>query len=236
MIPDPVFYEARAILHSKLAHHLQALEIYVFQVGSPSKAETYCNAAYLASSSSAPSGSAPEDSVYTTLLSLFLNPPSPHTRDLFAALDLLSRHGSRIPALSTLNFLPADLPIEKLKAYFRGRMRAANSIAREAAMTRALAGVEKARVDIKLQIGNGDDDASDEHANAGASLERGQNRRTVLSDERMCSGCHKRFGRAAVRVWPSGEIRHYGCGEPRNKLAGVTDATTKNRPLTTGFS
>lgn len=36
---DPEFFEARAILFSKMGQHRQALEIYVFKLENPDKAE-----------------------------------------------------------------------------------------------------------------------------------------------------------------------------------------------------
>lgn len=36
---DPEFYEARAITFSKMGQHRQALEIYVFKLHDPEKAE-----------------------------------------------------------------------------------------------------------------------------------------------------------------------------------------------------
>jgi len=36
---DPLFYEARAIIFSRLGQHKQALEIYVFELKNPVKAE-----------------------------------------------------------------------------------------------------------------------------------------------------------------------------------------------------
>lgn len=40
---DPEFYEARAILFSKMGQHRQALEIYVFKLGDYTKAEEYAS-------------------------------------------------------------------------------------------------------------------------------------------------------------------------------------------------
>ena len=38
---DPNFYEARAIVLSKMGNHKQALEIYVFKLHDPAKAEEW---------------------------------------------------------------------------------------------------------------------------------------------------------------------------------------------------
>lgn len=197
---------------SKLSQHKQALQIYVFQIQNYQKAEEYCNRVYLsatADSVSDPDDPAQPESIYTTLLALYLTPPSPQEPNLSAALDLVSRHGSRLPALSTLSILPSTLPIKSLESYFQGRMRAANSLARENAIVAALSGVEKTEWESVLMLG-----AEDSKPSTAAA---GRNRRVVLGDNRLCKVCNKRFGRAAVRVWPDGEVAHYGCVDDRRR-------------------
>ena len=148
--------------------------------------------------------------IYITLLSLYLDPPSPHEKNLEAALALLSRHGSRLPAYSALNLLPMKLPIRELEDYFLSRLRTATALAREEAVIRAMSNVEKIRVESKLLIGEDGDEKI-----AKTTPASGLSRRIVISETRMCSVCHKRLGRAAIRVWPDGEIVHYGCTERR---------------------
>lgn len=210
---DPRFFESRATLHDKQNEHLKALDIYVFRIRSPAKAEAYCNAVHLRLTPENTFDSDPADSIYAKLLSLYLAPPEGQDADLEAALDLLSRHGSRIPALSLLEYLPKSLSVDKVESYFRGRMRAANTVAREAVITRALYSVEKARADMRLQFG---DEKDDHPGKGGRVLGAGRNRRVVIGEETMCPACDRRFGRQPVRVWPSGEVRHYACGEPRS--------------------
>ncbi|KAB8346335.1 hypothetical protein FH972_023379 [Carpinus fangiana] len=237
-IDSPSFYECRAIILSKLGRHREALQIYVFDMKDYSKAEEYCNATYLEHTISAaapttkvsPSTTAvvdPDDpsqaqSVYTDLLSLYLTPPSGHKENLDAALQLLSHHGSRLPALSTLNLLPTSLPVKNLESYFRGRMRAAHSLAREEAIVAALSGVEKTAIEAALLIG--DDEAS------GTSTAKGRSRRIVLEENRLCAVCNKRFGRAAVRVYPDGEVTHYGCADPRRDV-GESPRSPRSLPI-----
>ena len=215
---DSTFFEARAIVHGKLHQHSEALNLYVFALASPQKAEAYCNQVFASTDFNRKTNDT-NAQIYTTLLKLYLAPAPPQQQNLEAALDLLSRHGSRLPALSTLDFLPPSLSVQKLQSYFVGRMRAANTLAREQAMLKSLSSVAKANTDIALQIG---DEGIDEKGLPikGDDVRRGQNRRLQLTEERMCSVCHKRFGRAAVRVWPNGEVRHYGCGEGRRLGVG----------------
>lgn len=223
--PDTNFYESRAIVHSRLLQHRQALEIYVFDLKSPESAEAYCNAAFLSSDA----GQSHDENVYTTLLSLYLEPPPPlhlHPPNLEAALSLLSRHGSRLPALSTMSFLPSTLPLEKLEEYFFGRMRSAASESREISIIKALSAVEKAGAEKSLLIGDQDENRDIPDPREPGKIGKGRNRRVVLSDDRVCAACHKRFGRAAIRMWPNGEVLHYGCGEPASRPLGTRFTST----------
>jgi len=196
------FFESRAIVLSKMGNHKQALQIYVFQIQDYQKAEDYCNQQYLASST-ASSGTAhslspaadaedAEPSIYHTLLSLYLAPPPPHKRALPPALDLLSKHGARLPASSTLDLIPPTLPVKDLESYFRGRIRSANSVMNEERIVARLRGVEKVAVEAELL------------------LEK-RNRSVWVTEERVCGVCHKRFGGSAIRVYPDGAVTHYGC-------------------------
>lgn len=152
-------------------------------------------------------------SIYTTLLSLYLSPPAPHKQNLEQALEILSLHGSRLPALSTLAALPIALPINELESYFRTRMRAANSIARENAVMSSLSNVEKISCEAELLLGS---DALTGLSKTSPAY--GRNRRVILGEYRLCSVCNKRFGRSAARVFPDGEVLHYGCSDRRHRL------------------
>ncbi|KAI0191309.1 SPX domain-containing protein [Astrocystis sublimbata] len=114
---DPAFYEPQAVVLSNMGSHRQALEIYVFKMQDYAKAEDETDSS--------------TSSIYHTLLALYLTPPPPHKPNLPPALSLLSRHGSRLPAASTLSLIPDDLAVGDLASYFKGRMRAANSVVAE---------------------------------------------------------------------------------------------------------
>lgn len=176
----------------------------------------YCNRIHLTQESSdiSPVGSRPASrsdqdepspSIYHTLLSLYLTPPSPHTPNWPPALELLSRHGSRLPAASTLNLIPPTLPIADLESYFRGRIRAANSVVSEA---RVVAGLRKSEVvsaQANLLLGDGVPGG-----------QAGRNRRVVVGEEKVCGVCHKRLGGSVVAVLPDNSVIHYGCLGRRN--------------------
>ncbi|KAK2788155.1 Vacuolar morphogenesis protein 6 [Emmonsiellopsis sp. PD_33] len=169
---DPEFYEARAIVFSKMGQHRQALEIYVFKLEDPDKAEEYCNHIHLLSSThtretatATPTATthriAPTDredsppSIYHTLLSLYLSPPHDYKPQYGPAIEILARHGSRLPASSTLDLIPESFPVRELEFYFRSRMRAANSIANEGRIVAALRKVENVAAQAELLVGEG---------------------------------------------------------------------------------
>ncbi|KAL1845281.1 hypothetical protein VTK73DRAFT_747 [Phialemonium thermophilum] len=207
---DPSFYEAQAVVLSRMEQHKQALEIYVFKMNNYRKAEDYCNRIHrsqeASETTSATSGlnnlkeEEQEPSIYHTLLTLYLNPPPGQTRQLQAALDLLSKHGSRLSAESTLPLIPDTLPVAELESYFRGRMRSANSVINE---LRIVAGLQKTQLvasQALLLLGD--------NMSGGRG---GKNRRVVISDERVCGVCHKRLGGSVVAAMPDNSVVHYGC-------------------------
>jgi hypothetical protein len=185
-------------------NHKQALQIYVFQIKDYGKAEDYCNQIYLQESTAATnastmlgltspsSGEESDPSIYHTLLSLYLTPPQPYEANWAPALDLLSKHGARLPASSTLEIIPPTLPVKELESYFRGRIRNANTSLREELITAKLRGVEKVALEVELLLDV-------------------RNRHVTVGEDRLCGICHKRFGGSAVRVYPDGGVVHYGC-------------------------
>lgn len=197
---NPNLYEARAIVLSNMGQHKQALDIYVFQLKDPDKAEEYCNQIYLTDSppSTTPVQSSrsptadPEDappSIYHTLLSLYLSPPPPHKPQWGPALNVLAKHGARMPASSTLNLIPEVLPIRDLESYFRGRIRSANTVVNEGKIVAGMRSTLAFSEDAKVRLGDGMPGGN-----------RGRNRRVVITEERVCGVCYKRFGGSAIKV------------------------------------
>ncbi|CAD6448824.1 315887b3-c3cc-4346-a3d6-d2c274557d9a [Sclerotinia trifoliorum] len=208
---DPNFYEAQAVVLSNMGSHKQALEIYVFKIKDFEKAEEYCNRVHMnqeaSTSSPVPTHRAsrsekgdPLPSIYHTLLSLYLKPLPPYKPNWPPALQLLSRHGSRLPASSTLDLIPEKLPVAELESYFRGRIRAANSIVNESRVVAGLRKSEVVRAQATLLLGDGLPNG-----------QGGRNRRVVVSDERVCGVCHKRLGGSVIAVLPDSSVVHYGC-------------------------
>ena len=130
-------------------------------------------------------------SIYHTLLSLYLSPPAPHKPQWTPALEMLARHGARIPASSTLSLVPESLPIRDLESYFQGRIRAANTVVNEGRIVAGLRGALAFSEDAKLRLGNGLPGGNE-----------GRSRRVQISEDRVCGVCFKRFGGSAVKVLP----------------------------------
>ncbi|KAF1962923.1 hypothetical protein CC80DRAFT_461364 [Byssothecium circinans] len=221
---DPDYYEAKAIVLSKMGQHRQALQIYVFDIKDYDKAEEYCNQTYL---TAAPHPQSPtksfqptstiasttnyddpeEPSIYHILLSLYLQPPPPHAPNWPPALALLSKHGARLPASTTLDLVPPSLPVRDLASYFLGRIRNANSVMNEERIVARLRGVEKVEVEGQVLLGEG----GMGRGRHGKGVPGGLNRRVVVGEERHCAVCHKRFGGSAIRVYPDNSVVHSGC-------------------------
>ena len=185
---------------------------------------SYCNRIYKSGDKSAPApttstnqpvGADEEDpdgtpSIYHTLLALYLTPPPPYKANLEPALSLLSRHGSRLPAASTLSLIPDDLPVADLTSYFTGRIRAANSAVAQSRVVEALRRTQLVNSQALLLLGDGVPGG-----------QGGRNRRVVVSEERVCGVCHKRLGNSVIAVRPDNSVVHYGCQTRGRNASGA---------------
>ncbi|KAL2847450.1 HbrB-domain-containing protein [Aspergillus pseudoustus] len=231
---DPEFFEPRAILFSKMGQHRQALEIYVFKLEDYDKAEEYCNHLHRTEDMPTPSGPAAEysalapsdegPSIYLTLLSLYLTPPHDYKPQYGPALDILAKHGSRLPANSALDLIPESLPVKELEFYFKGRMRAANTILNESRITANLLKVENIKTRAQLLVGEGTDGKSS------------RSRHVTVTEERVCSVCYKRIGGSVINVFPDEMMadlsflipRGY---DPRNISLGLVACTVSTSKI-----
>ncbi|KAH8705968.1 AvaB protein [Talaromyces proteolyticus] len=208
---DPDFYEARAIAFSKMGQHRQALEIYVFKLHAHEKAEEYCNRIHVTEEATSTEVSpsqrlAPTDAdetkppIYLTLLSLYLSPPHGYDAQYGPALDILAKHGSRLPAKSTLNLIPEDIAVQNLEFYFRSRIRAASSIMNEARIVSNLQKVRNIKTQAQLLVGEGLPDNN-----------KARSRHVTITEERVCGICYKRLGGSVISVFPDDKVVHLGC-------------------------
>lgn len=130
-------------------------------------------------------------SIYHTLLSLYLTPPHNYQPQYGPAIEILAKHGSRLPASSTLELIPEKFPVRELEFYFRGRIRAENSIVNENRIVAGLRKVQNIATQAQLHLGD----------NAGNGS-RGRNRFVTVNEERVCGVCHKRLGGSVISVFP----------------------------------
>ncbi|KAI1005323.1 hypothetical protein K3495_g2895 [Podosphaera aphanis] len=233
------FFEAQAVVLSNMGQHKQALEIYVFKIKDYDKAEDYCNRIHLASlnntkpstesyykssniSTSTDDNFEITSSIHLTLLSLYLTPPPPYEPNLPPALLLLANHGSRLPTSSILSLIPSSLPVASLESYFRGRIRSVNSRVSESRIVSGLHKTEVINVQSSLLLGD-----APERTGAMKTFPAGippgfggRSRRVVVSNDRVCRGCHKRLGNSVLAVLPDDTVVHYGC---LNKVKNVID-------------
>lgn len=124
-----------------------------------------------------------------------------------------------MPASSTLNLIPEVLPIQDLESYFQGRIRSANTIVNQSRIVAGLQSSVMFNEEARLRLGDGIPGGNG-----------GWNRRIVITENRVCGVCHKRFGGSAIKVFPeyvafflavpyhtylqsdcSNSVVHYGC-------------------------
>lgn len=132
-----------------------------------------------------------EEEIYLTLLSLYLAPPHGYQAQNGPALAILAHHGSRLPAEAALSLIPVALPVQDLEFYFRGRMRAANSVFNEARTVASLRKVRDIQAEAQLVLGDG--------VRGGGGTRA---RRVTVTEERICGVCHKRLGGSVISVFP----------------------------------
>ncbi|EXX74415.1 Vam6p [Rhizophagus irregularis DAOM 197198w] len=113
------FYEARAILLSRLGQHDQALNIYVHKLKNEKLAEEYCVKNYIETDD-------PTKNVFISLLKVYLRPSNGEKLMLEPAIRLLSRHGSFVSASDALNMLPLTTKVSELYQFVEKYIRENN--------------------------------------------------------------------------------------------------------------
>lgn len=129
--------------------------------------------------------------IYLTLLSLYLSPPHDYRPQYGPALDILAKHGSRLPANSTLDLIPEDIAVRELEFYFRNRIRAASSIVNEARIVANLQKVQNVKTQAQLLVGEGLPNDN-----------KARSRHVTITDDRACGICYKRLGGSVISVFP----------------------------------
>ena len=96
-----------------------------------------------------------------------------------------------MPASSTLDLIPEVLPVKDLEPYFRGRIRSANTKVNESRIVAGLRNALAFNEEAKLRLGDGLPEGN-----------AGRNRHVLVTDDRVCGICYKRFGRSVLKVLP----------------------------------
>lgn len=96
-----------------------------------------------------------------------------------------------MPASSTLELIPEVLPIRDLESYFRGRIRSANTVMNESRIVAGMRNVLAVNEEASLRLG---DDLPGGN--------KGRNRHVLITEDRVCGVCYKRFGGSVVKVLP----------------------------------
>lgn len=178
---EPLLFEARTIVLNRMGQHKEALEIFVYQLQDADRAELYCNQVY---------GLQQDQDIYHELLTLYLSPKPPHPVQWPPALSLLAKHGARVTPDAVMSLIPTSMPLHDLKNYFRGQLRDLIVTKRMSGVHTAILGDATARLEENICLGSV------------SASQKGRNRRVLVSEERVCGVCYKRFGGSAIKVMP----------------------------------
>lgn len=134
--------------------------------------------------------------IHLTLLSLYLTPPHGYKPQYGPALEILAKHGSRLPPNSALGLIPESLPVKELEFYFKGRMRAATSRFTESRIATNLQKAQNIKMQAQLLVGEGTDPKTS------------RSKHVTVTEERICGICHKRLGGSVINVFPEYVFLH----------------------------
>ncbi|WVQ77396.1 hypothetical protein IAR50_007081 [Cryptococcus sp. DSM 104548] len=175
--------QARAILLGRMGRHEDALKVYVYQLQDYAQAETYCV-----------KNEGNRSTIFSILLQLYLRPAPSYSSEqlLKPALALLAAHPSSLPLSSSLPLLPPLTPMNDIQTYLLQTLRSTHSNRYSGKVHAHLAEGRKEQIDLALMAV--------------------ENKRVRVGEQRVCPGCMKRLGVAAVAVHaPRGEVTHLHC-------------------------
>ncbi|CAI2165267.1 3075_t:CDS:10 [Funneliformis geosporum] len=185
-LPLDDFYEARAILLSRIGQHDQALIIYVHKLKSEKLAEEYCIKNYIETDD-------PTKNVFISLLKIYLRPNNGEKIMLDPAIRLLSRHGSYVNASDALNMLPHTTKVSELSQFVERYIRENNRNRNMNKIVKNLLLADKRQVEEQLMFY--------------------RSRRVKIDEDKMCPQCTRRIGHSVFAVFPNGVVVHYHCKE-----------------------
>jgi hypothetical protein len=177
-------FEEKAVLYAKDGQHSSALKIIINQMKEPSRAEEYCEQ-YFAQKGGA--------DVFLELFKVLIEPqadPDDTELNLNAAVDLLTRHASKIDVGVALELLPPKTKLSRLEPFFQSIIRDRNQRLRENQVVLNICKTESMRVTA-------------EHYKL-------RNQSVKILPETVCNQCKNRIGEA-VFVLFEGKVVHYRC-------------------------
>ncbi|CAG8620842.1 4772_t:CDS:10 [Paraglomus brasilianum] len=183
-LPMDDYYEARAILLSRLGQHDQALNIYVHKLKDEQLAEEYCLKIYNEADEKA-------KNVFLSLLRVYLRPKSGEPVMIEPAIRLLSRHGAHVDASKALDMLPPSIEVAQLYKFVEKYIRESNRNRCINIIVKNLLKADQYQVQEQLLFY--------------------RSRRVKIDDDRMCPQCTRRIAHSVFAVFPNGVVVHYHC-------------------------
>ncbi|XP_054155821.1 vam6/Vps39-like protein [Oppia nitens] len=207
-------FEERAVVMGKIGNHKEALVIYVHVLHDTRRAEQYCQRQY-------DKGLPENKNVFLTLLDLYLSIPprlqsgkdldtgstvmattiNPALTNLEAnvqsAIQLLTRHSTKIDPLRVIKLLPPDIPVVAVEEFLHLttdhllRARHSGQIFRNLLLAKRLQ-VHKQRIRLE------------------------QLSKLVVDEVDLCQVCHKRIGKSVFVRFTNRDLVHLMCKEKYN--------------------
>jgi hypothetical protein len=183
-LDEYAMFEEKAVLFAKDGQHSAALKIIINQMKEPARAEEYCEQYYHQKGGS---------EVYLDLFKVLIEPqndPDDTELNLNSAVDLLTRHSSKIDVGIALELLPPKTKLSRLEPFFQSIIRDRNQTLRENQVVLNILKTESMRVTA-------------EHYKL-------RNQSVKILPETVCHKCRNRIGEA-VFVLFEGKVVHYRC-------------------------
>ncbi|KAI8812376.1 CNH domain-containing protein [Cladochytrium replicatum] len=199
-LPDGL-WEERCVLLSRLKWHEEALNIHIYKLQNSNMAEQYCQRHF--------SRDDPlSQSVYLILLKLYLALLADGMLDLPFIVGFMSRYGSYLDLLESLDAAPKGLTVSDLGQFFEKSLHQLHRSWHMDEVVKNLLLAQRLQVHEKLLYY--------------------QSRRVVITEENMCSKCLKRIGNSVFACLPDGTVLHAYCAKGRETTDGDRTAVAAN--------
>lgn len=223
--------EEHAIVVGKLGQHGEALDIFIYVLNNPKRAEEYCLSVY---KKKLPNSK----DIFLLLLEKYLNRPSSFSSTQLQRkmsissasnvmansggdgpprnftsnsginfsskiVKLLKEHGDKIDPLKAIELLPNEFDLVSLKDYLNATFKNKLQESHEKAMFRQLVMAKSYQVQKNW-----------------IQLQRAN--KIVIDDTTICQVCNKRIGRSAFVRFPNLDLVHYSCKDRYGKVIKAT--------------